>query len=122
MVHTRKIEICTEDMLGEKEFLTIPVIYRNKAESSIVFRLDGQVLAYLNRCVHMPRRLDCERKTIFDESGRHLRCSMHGIVYNPFTGESISTMCHGERLTRIKILRENDKIYFVDKRVRPIPQ
>lgn len=119
MSRDKRIEICSEETLKEQSFLAVPILYRNQPESGIVFRLHGQVYAYLNRCVHMPRRLNCERNTIFDDTGNHLRCSMHGIVYDPCTGESISTMCNGEKLTRIKVSRLQGKIYFDDKRVKP---
>lgn len=86
----------------------------------VVFRHEGKCLAYRNLCVHMPRQLDCEKATIFDETGKHIRCSMHGILYDPFTGESISTICQGERLTAVKILEDDNGIWIVDKRVKKL--
>ena len=66
----------------------------------------------------MPRELDCERDMIFDETGQYLRCSMHGIVYEPRTGESVSTMCNGERLTSVRVIEDEEGIWFNDKRVK----
>ena len=69
-------------------------------------------LAYRNLCVHMPRTLDCEQNTIFDASGRYLRCSMHGIVYDPMNGESKSDICRGQRLTAIDVVEDGDGVWI----------
>ena len=117
----RRIEVCLEQDLRERDFRVVPLLYRHRQNTGIVFRLHDQVHAYLNQCVHMPRRLNCERDTIFSDDGAFLRCSMHGIVYDPVSGASISTMCHGEQLHRIRLTFSNDRIYIDDKRVRPNP-
>jgi nitrite reductase/ring-hydroxylating ferredoxin subunit len=113
----RRIAVCREDELDEREFRVIPVRYRGQAHSAILFRLQGRVQAYLDQCVHMPRRLNCERDTIFSEDGDFLRCSMHGIVYDPQSGASISTLCNGERLQRIRIALIEGTICLDDKRI-----
>lgn len=98
------------------------VLYADKPDSVIVFRLNGVVRAYRNRCVHMPRELDCEASTIFEPSGRQLRCSMHGIVYEPEEGRSLSTLCFGKRLTAISVVEDASGVWISDKRVRPLPE
>ena len=117
-----RFEICRQSDLDEGAFREVAIRYRDIPYSSIVFRLQDKVYAYLNQCVHMPRRLNCERHTIFDAKGDHLRCSMHGIVYDPARGESISTLCNGERLTPIKLSFSGEQIYFDDKRVSVVNQ
>ena len=67
----------------------------------------------------MPKALNCERDTVFDESRELLRCSMHGIVYDPVAGESLSTMCRGERLNLLRVDEIDGWIRISDKRVRP---
>jgi nitrite reductase/ring-hydroxylating ferredoxin subunit len=68
----------------------------------------------------MPRELDCQKDMVFDESGKFLRYSMHGIVYDPVTGESLSTMCNGEKLTPVRIQEDDAGIWIKDKRVKPL--
>ena len=65
----------------------------------------------------MPRPLDCEQDLVFDPSGRYLRCSMHGIVYAPETGTSISTMCEGQRLRAVAVYEEGGDVGIADFRV-----
>ena len=45
---------------------------------------------------------------------------MHGIVYTPETGTSVSTMCEGERLRAVSIYEENGQIGIADWRVSGI--
>lgn len=107
--------------LKDGEYKRIEVSYAGQPSSVIVFRMNGECLAYRNLCVHMPRQLDCLKDMIFDEAGKHLRCSMHGIVFNPQTGESVSTICHGEKLTPVRLQQDNNDIWIADKRVKPLP-
>jgi nitrite reductase/ring-hydroxylating ferredoxin subunit len=69
----------------------------------------------------MVRRLDCMHDRVFDAAHEHLRCSMHGIVYDPVTGESLSVLCSGERLEPLRSAELDDQVYLVDKRVTGLP-
>lgn len=111
------IPVCASDQLGEKGFVIVDIRYRHQPHSAIVFRFNQKVYSYLNQCVHMPRRLNCERDTIFDAQQMLLRCSMHGIVYQPETGESLSTMCNGQKLTTLKVEETGHQIVLRDKRL-----
>jgi nitrite reductase/ring-hydroxylating ferredoxin subunit len=112
--------VCHTDELSEGAYRRLDVTYAGEASSVIVFRFQGQCLGYRNLCVHMDRALDCERDMIFDDSGQKLRCSMHGIVYDPVSGESLSVMCNRERLTPIKVIEDDSGIWIQDKRVEAI--
>jgi len=116
----KRIWISMSDQLEEGHYIRIEVTYTGSPASVLVFRYQGKCLAYRNLCVHMPRELDCEKDTIFDDTGQFLRCSMHGIVYDPITGESMSTMCTGERLTPVRVLEDEDGIWIQDKQVKNI--
>jgi len=114
-----RIWVCRHDQLEEGGYQRIDVIYANEPSSVVVFRYQGRCLAYRNLCVHMPRRLDCEKDMIFDHTGERLRCSMHGIVYDPVSGESLSEICMGDKLTPVKILEDEAGVWICDKRVKP---
>jgi nitrite reductase/ring-hydroxylating ferredoxin subunit len=112
--------VCPSDRLSNGQHLKLQLVFEALREECIVFRFDGEVYAYLNRCVHMPRKLDCEQNQVFDKSGRFLRCSMHGIVYQPETGASVSTICEGERLRAVALREEGGEIRIVDFRVSSV--
>lgn len=111
----QEITVCRSNELGEKGYVIIDVIDCGKPHSAIVLRYQGKLYAYLNQCVHMPRRLNCERDTVFDADRKLLRCSMHGIVYQPDTGESRSTLCQGEKLTALRLREEDGRIVLFQR-------
>lgn len=117
-----EIWICNKDELTEGNYIRIDVLYANEVSSVVVFRYKGDCLAYQNLCVHMPRRLDCEKDMIFDNSLKYLRCSMHGITYDPITGESLSEICKGKKLTPVAVQEREDGVWICDKRVKPLPE
>ena len=109
-----RIWVATFDTLVEGSTLRVNVLFLGAPASVLVCRLQGNVHAYLNKCVHMPRELDSEDSVIIDETGSFLRCSMHGIVYEPATGKSVSALCNGERLTEIRISTDEQDICCVN--------
>jgi nitrite reductase/ring-hydroxylating ferredoxin subunit len=116
----RKYKICANTDLAENDFKIVPLHFRKKPLSGIIFRYKQKLYAYVNQCVHLPRKLNCEANTIFDESKMLLRCSMHGMVFQPETGESVSTSCNGERLQPIRLKVHRDIIYIDDKHVSAV--
>ena len=112
-----KIAICPSHELGEGQYRKLKMLFEGREDECLLLRFDGKVYAYINRCVHMPRRLDCEQKTVFDHTGRFLRCSMHGIVYTPQTGTSLSTLCEGQRLRAVEVYEESGEVGIADFRV-----
>jgi nitrite reductase/ring-hydroxylating ferredoxin subunit len=117
----QRIWVCHGEQLDEGQYRRVDVLYASALDSVVVFRFRGECLAYRNLCVHMPRRLDCEKDMIFDDSRQRLRCSMHGIVYDPLTGESMSEICRGDRLTPVRLQEDEEGVWICDKRVAPVP-
>ena len=113
----QRLAICPSEALSEGRYLTRKIRFEGRDDECLVVRFNGKVYAYINRCVHMPRRLDCEENQVFDHSGRYLRCSMHGIVYTPETGTSISAMCEGDQLRAIAVYEEDGEVGLADYRV-----
>lgn len=113
----RKLLVCESTKLADYQHRIIPVLFKKDPQTAIVLRYAGQVYAYLNQCVHMVRRLDCVHDAVFDEQQGHLRCSMHGIVFDPTSGESLSVLCSGERLEPLRCKETDGRVYIVDKRV-----
>jgi len=118
MFAKRKLAVCASADLGDRQYRIVPLLFKGEQQTAIVLRHGGQVYAYLNQCVHMVRRLDCVQDEIFDEQQEHLRCSMHGIVYDPTTGESLSVLCSGERLESLRATEFDGQVYIIDKRVK----
>lgn len=110
--------VVASPQLPERGQLVLPCEFRGKAASMVIVRLNGHVYGFLNRCVHMPFRLDCEHASIIDPSANRIKCSMHGLVFDPLTGACQSpTMCTGEKLTAIGLCEESQIIWLEDKDV-----
>ena len=108
--------ICPSLDVPELGKFSFAVQYRGVSRDAILVRFKGVVYGYLNQCVHMPKPLDCEHSHIFDDSGRYLQCSMHTICYDPATGEALSEICAGKKLTALQVREEGEWVYLVDKR------
>ena len=113
----RKLLVCASADLADCQHRIVPLLFKHERHSAIVLRHRGQVYAYLNQCVHMVRRLDCVHDAVLDAQQGHLRCSMHGIVYDPATGESLSVLCAGEQLEPLRSAEIDGQVYLVDKRL-----
>ena len=115
-----RFPFCSSAMLAEGRHLKLKMRFEGREEECLLVRFHGKCYAYVNRCVHMPRPLDCEKDLVFDHAGRYLRCSMHGIVYEPETGASVSALCEGQQLRAVSLYEENGEIGIDDYRVSSI--
>lgn len=119
-VEAVRLWVAASQSVPERGQLILACCYLGKINSVFVVRLEGICHAFLNRCVHMPFRLDCEQKTIVDPVANRIKCSMHGIVCDPISGASLSpTMCTGEKLTRIGLVENEQGIWLEDISVAP---
>ncbi len=113
----RKLLVCDSAELADRQHRIIPLLFKQHPQTAIVLRYEDQVYAYLNQCVHMVRRLDCVHDAVFDEQQGHLRCSMHGIAFDPASGESLSVLCSGERLESLRCEESQGQVSLIDKGV-----
>jgi nitrite reductase/ring-hydroxylating ferredoxin subunit len=79
---------------------------------AFAIRYRGQVHGYLNRCCHVPIELDLQDGKLFDLSGHHLICSMHGARYHPATGYCSWGPCRGQSLTALDVIEENGQVWL----------
>jgi nitrite reductase/ring-hydroxylating ferredoxin subunit len=107
--------ICTRAELDKVSFLIQPILLKNKPTSALIFAFEGEVYAYVNHCMHMHRPLNCEEDAVFDETGKYLRCSMHGFIFAPKTGECQSPVCFGQRLQALRLENNDGLLYFAEK-------
>jgi nitrite reductase/ring-hydroxylating ferredoxin subunit len=107
--------ICTREELNATSFLIRPIQFKKQSTSAIIFAFEGKVYAYINHCMHMHRPLNCEQDNVFDDSGKYLRCSMHGFIFDPKTGECQSPVCLGQHLHSLRLEEIDGELYFAEK-------
>lgn len=73
-------------------------------------RHHGRVVAYLNRCAHIPVELDWQPGHFFDDTGNYLICATHGATYDPASGACLAGPCRGARLIPVPVLEQDGMI------------
>jgi nitrite reductase/ring-hydroxylating ferredoxin subunit len=111
----QRYPVCTRLELDEARFLIRAIEFKKQPTSAIIFAFEGVVYAYVNHCMHMNRPLNCEQDAVFDDTGHYLRCSMHGFIFDPTTGECQSPVCLGQRLQSLRLEEIDGIVYFAEK-------
>jgi nitrite reductase/ring-hydroxylating ferredoxin subunit len=75
---------------------------------------DGSIYAYLNRCPHLAIPLEWQENQFLDKDTSLIRCSTHGALFLPSTGECVSGPCVGDALTPIAIQQQGDAIVLAE--------
>ena len=64
---------------------------------------DDHVKAYLNSCPHLSIPLEWQEHDFLEPDSGLIRCSTHGALFLPSTGECVSGPCVGDALTPVAI-------------------
>jgi nitrite reductase/ring-hydroxylating ferredoxin subunit len=89
---------------------------------AFALRFDGQVVAYINRCAHVPVEMDWQPGQFLDMDKRWIVCSIHGATYEPADGRCIGGPCGRSRLMPIKTLERDGQVYWYPcSDIRPLP-
>lgn len=84
-------------------------------------RYDNVVVAYLNRCAHVPTALDWQEGQFFDQDKRFIICAIHGAVYDPPNGKCVGGPCTGARLHAIELSERGGEVYWLPTdRIQPV--
>ena len=88
------------------------MLWRRPARA-FALRFEGRVVAYLNRCAHVPTEMDWRPGEFLDDERRFILCSMHGAVYEPTTGRCIAGPCAGARLMPVAVVERDGQVYWM---------
>jgi nitrite reductase/ring-hydroxylating ferredoxin subunit len=80
---------------------------------AFALRIDGRVVAYLNRCVHVPTEMDWQPGEFLDMDKRYILCSIHGAHYEPETGRCAAGPCGRGRLTPIETQERDGQVWWL---------
>ncbi len=88
---------------------------------AFAMRFDGVVVAYLNRCVHVPTEMDWQPGQFLDMDKRWILCSIHGAAYEPADGRCVGGPCGRGRLTPITVEESDGQVYWYPTRdIQPV--
>ena len=105
--------LCASTELAEAGVAHVfDVLLWRRPARAFALRFEGRVVAYLNRCAHVPTEMDWQPGEFLDAERRFIVCSMHGAVYEPTTGQCIAGPCAGARLMRIDVVEGAGEVYW----------
>jgi nitrite reductase/ring-hydroxylating ferredoxin subunit len=79
---------------------------------AFALRFDDQVVAYLNRCAHVPTEMDWQAGQFLDMDKRWILCSIHGAAYEPADGRCVGGPCGQGRLMAISTTERDAQVYW----------
>jgi nitrite reductase/ring-hydroxylating ferredoxin subunit len=114
--------LCVSAELAERgQALVFDVLQYGQPVRAFALRFEGQVVAYLNRCVHVPTEMDWRPGEFLDSDQRFILCSTHGAAYEPSDGRCVGGPCGRGRLTALRVEERDGQVYWYPSRdVRPL--
>jgi nitrite reductase/ring-hydroxylating ferredoxin subunit len=115
--------LCASDDLVERGKAAVwDLLQWGRPARAFALRFDGRVVAYLNRCVHVPSEMDWQEGEFLDMDRRWIVCSIHGAHYEPEDGRCSGGPCGRGRLTPVETVERDGQIYWLPTSdLRPIP-
>ena len=116
------LPLCASDALEERGRAHVWDVQQwGRPERAFALRHDGRVVAYLNRCVHVPTEMDWQEGEFLDMDRRFIICSIHGAHYEPATGHCAGGACGRGRLTAIATEERDGQVWWLPTDdIRPV--
>ncbi len=115
--------LCSSGELVERgQALVFDVLYFREPLRAFALRFGGRVVAYLNRCAHVPTELDWQPGEFLDRDREFILCAVHGASYAPQSGQCVGGPCGRGRLTPLQVSERDGEVYWYPSRdIRPAP-
>ena len=106
--------LCASAALEEKgRAIVFDVLHYREPARAFALRFEGKVVAYLNRCVHVPTELDWQPGEFLDSGKEFILCSIHGAAYEPRHGRCIGGPCGRGGLTPIAAEERDGEVWWL---------
>jgi nitrite reductase/ring-hydroxylating ferredoxin subunit len=109
--------LCRSDELVErgKGMLFDVMLWRQPARA-FALRIDGNAVAYINRCAHVPTELDWNPGEFLDAERNTIVCAVHGAQYAPATGHCLGGPCGRSRLMTVALSERDGVVHWYPSR------
>jgi nitrite reductase/ring-hydroxylating ferredoxin subunit len=106
--------LCRSAELAERgRAVVFDLVHRGEPMRGFALRIDGRVVAYLNRCVHRPVEMDWQPGEFLDAlDQRWIVCSMHGAHYDAASGRCVAGPCAGGALTPVPVIERDGRVWW----------
>lgn len=107
------LRLCRADDLVERgKAVAFDVLWHGEPVRAFALRFDGRVVAYVNRCAHVPSELDWLPGEFLDAERRGIICAVHGATYEPADGRCVGGPCGRGRLQPIRVDERDGEVYW----------
>jgi nitrite reductase/ring-hydroxylating ferredoxin subunit len=104
------------DLIERGRAVGFHVVHFRQPARAFALRFDGAVVAYLNRCVHVPTEMDWQEGEFLDSEREFIICSIHGATYEPRSGRCAGGPCGRGSLTRVATRECEGRVYWYPSR------
>lgn len=120
--HLPPQHLCAAADLAERgPAVGFDVLEHGQPARAFALRYDGRVVAYLNRCLHVPMELDWQPGQFLDAERRFIVCATHGATYAPGDGRCVGGPCGRGRLKAIAVQERDGAVYwYPSPDIRPL--
>ena len=109
------------DLVERGQALVFDVLQYGEPVRAFALRFEGKVVAYLNRCLHVPTEMDWKPGEFLDSDKRFILCSTHGAAYEPIGGRCVAGPCGRGRLTAVEVKESDGQVFWYPSRdIRPL--
>jgi nitrite reductase/ring-hydroxylating ferredoxin subunit len=109
--------LCAAAELAERgRGVVFDVMLWRQPARAFALRFDGRVVAYINRCAHVPTELDWQPGDFLDAGKRLIVCSIHGANYEPASGRCVDGPCGRGRLMPVEVAESDGQVYWYPSR------
>lgn len=111
------LPLCASGALLEKGLAHgFDVLHFRAPARAFALRFEGRVVAYLNRCLHVPVEMDWNPGEFLDADKAFILCATHGAAYEPRSGRCLGGPCGRGRLTAIDTVERDGQVYWYPSR------
>lgn len=117
------LPLCASADLAERgRAFTWDVLLWGQPARAFVLRIDGRLVAYINRCAHVPTEMDWQPGEFLDADRRFILCSIHGASYAPEDGRCVGGPCGRGRLMQVVVAEHGGQAcWYPSEHIRPSP-
>jgi nitrite reductase/ring-hydroxylating ferredoxin subunit len=114
--------LCAAADLAERgKAVLFDVLLWGQPARAFALRFDGKLVAYINRCAHVPVEMDWQPGEFLDHDKRWIVCSIHGASYEPADGRCVGGPCGRGKLIRLTVAeRDGQACWYPSTDVRPV--
>ena len=115
------LPLCPSSALAERgDAVAFDVRVWGQPARAFALRVDGQVVAYVNRCAHVPVEMDWQPGRFLDADQRWIICSIHGASYDPVDGRCVGGPCGRGRLVTVTTREQAGRVsWYPSRDVKP---